>query len=126
MFFFVESGKIQGPIYQPDKAPENTTNKDFLRQFVANLLQNAFPNLQAAQINNFVSGLFTYNNDIQKFKLHLRDFLVQLKEFAEDNAELFAEEREKAQQEAKDAEREKALKVGGLLKPADLDQDDEL
>ncbi len=58
--------------------------------------------------------------------MHLRDFLIQLKEFSGDNAELFAEEREQAQQNAREAERERALRVGGLLKPADIDQDDEL
>lgn len=46
MFFFVQSGKIQGPIYTPDKAPAGTDNKVFLRDFVSNLLQNAFSNLQ--------------------------------------------------------------------------------
>jgi len=49
-----------------------------------------------------------------------------LKEFAGDNADLFADEREQEQKDAKNAERERAMKVGGLLKPADLDQDDEL
>ena len=66
------------------------------------------------------------NNDLPRFKLNLRDFLIQLKEFSGDNAELYAEEREKELQDAKQAERERAMKVGGLLKPAELDQDDEL
>ena len=73
-----------------------------------------------------MEGLFTLNYDLQRFKLNLRDFLIQLKEFSGDNAELYAEEREQEQQDAKEAERERAMKVGGLLKPADLDQDDEL
>jgi exportin-1 len=66
------------------------------------------------------------NNDLPRFKLNLRDFLIQLKEFSGDNTELYAEEREKELQDAKQAERERAMKVGGLLKPAELDQDDEL
>ena len=73
-----------------------------------------------------MDGLFVLNNDLPRFKLNLRDFLIQLKEFSGDNAELFAEEREKELQDAKQAERERAMKVGGLLKPAELDQDDEL
>ncbi|KAI9673278.1 MAG: Karyopherin transporter [Trizodia sp. TS-e1964] len=127
MFNFVETGKIQAPLYTPDRAPEGTSNRDFLRSFVGNLLQTAFPNLQVNQIKSFVDGLFEYNSDIQRFKLNLRDFLIQLKEFSgDDNTELFAEEQEKARQDAKDAERERLAKVGGLLKPAELDQDDEL
>ena len=73
-----------------------------------------------------MDGLFVLNNDLPRFKLNLRDFLIQLKEFSGDNAELYAEEREKELQDAKQAERERAMKVGGLLKPAELDQDDEL
>jgi exportin-1 len=46
MFYFVESGKVQEPIYSPEQAPLGTSNKDFLQEYVANLLQNAFKNLQ--------------------------------------------------------------------------------
>jgi exportin-1 len=49
-----------------------------------------------------------------------------LKEFAGDNTELYAEEKEQQELAAKAAERERLSKVGGLLKPADLDDDDEL
>jgi exportin-1 len=38
--------KIQEPLYTPEQAPAGTANKDFLRDFVGNLLQTAFPNLQ--------------------------------------------------------------------------------
>lgn len=71
-------------------------------------------------------GLFTFNDDFNKFKTHLRDFLISLKEFAGDNAELYAEEREQALRDAKAAERDRAMKVGGLLKPSEMDQEDEL
>jgi exportin-1 len=47
MFWLVESNKLQGPIYLPDMAPAGTPNREFLRQFVGNLLTNAFPNLTA-------------------------------------------------------------------------------
>jgi exportin-1 len=40
----------------------------------------------------------------------LRDFLISLKEFSGDNTELFAEER--------------AMKIGGLLKPSEMDDDE--
>ncbi|PSS20309.1 hypothetical protein M430DRAFT_99999 [Amorphotheca resinae ATCC 22711] len=131
MFYFVSPAdgtqpKIQGPIYTPDQAPMGTSNKEFLGGFVANLLQNAFPNLQPAQIKAFVEGLFTLNATYDRFKLNLRDFLIQLKEFAGDNAELYADEKEQQERDAKAAERERLSKVGGLLKPAELEDDDEL
>lgn len=126
MFNLVETGKIQDPIYQPDQAPVGTSNKAFLQEYVAKLLRGAFSNLQEAQITNFVIGLFALNNDFARFRVHLRDFLISLKEFAGDNAELFAEEREQEKAEMQAAERDRAMKVGGLLKPADMDGDDEL
>lgn len=46
MFYFIESGKVQEPIYAPEQAPLGTSNKEFLQEYVANLLQNAFKNLQ--------------------------------------------------------------------------------
>ncbi|CCD50535.1 similar to exportin-1 [Botrytis cinerea T4] len=131
MFYFVHPAdgtapKIQMPIYVQDQAPPNTSNKDFLTNFVASLLQNAFPNLQAPQIQAFVEGLFTLNHSADRFRLNLRDFLISLKEFAGDNTELYAEEKETAERDAKAAERERLSKVGGLIKPAELDDEDEL
>lgn len=125
LFWLVGANKISGPIYTADQAAQGTSNRDFLQNFVANLLSNAFPNLQAAQITNFIKQLFETTEDLTKFKLILRDFLIQLKEFAGDNAELFQEDREKAAKDAQDAERNRMAKVAGLLKPSEL-EDDEL
>lgn len=52
--------------------------------------------------------------------------MISLKEFSDDNAELYAEEREQAVRDAQVAERDRAMKVGGLLKPSEMDQEDEL
>lgn len=82
--------------------------------------------IHSVQIQKFITGLFEYSSDLGKFKLCVRDFLISLKEFSGDNAELYAEDREQAQQATKDAERARASKVGGLLKPDEIDQDDEL
>lgn len=71
-------------------------------------------------------GLFAFNDDFNKFKTHLRDFLISLKEFSGDNAELYAEEREQALQDAKAVEMDRYMRVGGLLKPSEKEQEDEL
>jgi exportin-1 len=47
MFWLVESGKLQGPIYMPEQAPDNPSNKDYLKRSVGEMLLKAFPNLQA-------------------------------------------------------------------------------
>lgn len=77
------------------------------------------------QIKAFVECLFNVNNNYDRFRLNLRDFLISLKEFAGDNAELFADEKEEQEKIAKAAERERLSKVSGLLKPAELADDDD-
>ena len=72
-----------------------------------------------------MEGLFTLNATYDRFKLNLRDFLIQLKEFSGDNADLYADEKEQQDKDAKAAERERLSKVGGLLKPAELAEDDD-
>ncbi|KAI1269495.1 CRM1 C terminal-domain-containing protein [Xylariaceae sp. FL1019] len=129
MFYFVlpadgTTPKIQGPIYT-DQAPAGTGNREFLAEFVASLLRNAFPNLQVAQIAAFVECLFTLNNSYEKFRLQVRDFLISLKEFAGDNADLFVVEKEQEQRDKLTADHERRAKVGGLLKPSEI-EDDEL
>ena len=70
-----------------------------------------------------MDGLFLLTNDHAKFKLNLRDFLIQLKEFSDDNTELYAEDIEREKKEAAEAERQRAMKVGGLLKPSELEEE---
>jgi exportin-1 len=78
----------------------------------------------SASTSNFIDLLFVTNQDLNRFRLVLRDFLISLKEFSGDNTELFAEERETEAQQQREQERERALKVGGLLKPSELDDDE--
>jgi exportin-1 len=77
-------------------------------------------------MNAFVALMFETSSDPNRFKLTLRDFLISLKEFSGDNAEMYLEEKEaEADRKAKD-EREAAIRVPGMLKPAQLDDDAEL
>ncbi|KAK3387072.1 CRM1 C terminal-domain-containing protein [Podospora didyma] len=132
MFYFVQPAdgsqpKIQGPVYLPDQAPAGTSNRDFLGTFTGTLLQNAFGNLTQGQISSFAEGLFTLNTQYDKFRLTLRDFLISLREFAGDNAELYVVEKEQQERDAKQAEHERRSKVSGLLKPSEIEiEDDEL
>lgn len=66
-----------------------------------------------------------YHNDINRFKLALRDFLIQLKEFSGDNAELFLEEKEAENQRRMEEEMEKGMRIPGLLKPSQMEDKDE-
>lgn len=77
-------------------------------------------------MQTFVAALTENHNDINRFKLALRDFLIQLKEFsAGDNAELFLEEKEFENQQKAEAERQTAMRIPGMLKPSQMDDKDE-
>lgn len=81
--------------------------------------------LFSAQIGAFIECLFTMNTSYEKFRLQVRDFLISLKEFAGDNADLFIVEKEQEAADKLTAEHERRAKVGGLLKPSEI-EDDEL
>ncbi|KAI8062519.1 CRM1 C terminal-domain-containing protein [Gongronella butleri] len=127
LFNLVTTNRIQVPL---DQSQGNVPNQQFLEGYVTLLLQNAFPHLQSGQIKVFVMAMFEYNNVPAKFKLEVRDFLIQLKEFAGENAELYLEEKEAEMDAKRKAERAKALSIPGMVKPADLpatmDEDENL
>lgn len=122
----VYDNKISVPIYQDGEAPQGTTNQVYLNQYLANMLSNVFPHLSADQITGFLTALTKQYKDHIKFNGTLRDFLVQIKEVGGDPTDyLFAEEKENALQEQHRLEKERAAKIGGLLKPSELDDEDE-
>lgn len=126
LFQLVSNNMISVPLYDPSQVSNpNTSNADFLREYVSTLLQNAFPHLQAGQVKVFVHAMFEFNNNAPKFKLEVRDFLIQLKEFAGENAELYLEEKESELEAQRKAEMAKALAIPGMVKPSELPVMDE-
>lgn len=117
MICVVESGHVQVPLFDPSSQPPGMTNQAYLRQFLKNLLETGFPILNGVQVEKFILGLCDLNKDQNAFKNHLRDFLVQLKEFAgeEDLELLFAEEKEQELQAAKDALQQKHAAIPGMI-----------
>jgi len=114
LFSLVEINKITVPLWKEGQNFPN--NQTFVREFTANLLRRSFKNLTPAQIKEFVEGLFRLHNQTPNFKVHLRDFLVKLKEFSKDGNEgLFLEENEKRKEEQKAAEDQRIASVPGLL-----------
>lgn len=121
----LDTGRISQPIYESSEAPAGTSNTDYLKDYLSNLLVNAFPHLQRAKVSNFISSLVLQYKEPPRFKTTLRDFLVELKEIDGGDTEyLFAEdkERELKNKQAEDLERAKA--VGGLIKPSEMEDDD--
>ncbi|KAF9264734.1 hypothetical protein L218DRAFT_200244 [Marasmius fiardii PR-910] len=126
MFQLVEMNAVQAPLFDASQVPDpNISNSVFLREYCTNLLKNAFPHIQLAQVQSFVNGLSEFHSDINRFKLALRDFLIQLKEFSGDNAELYLEEKEAENFRKAEEERQAAMRIPGMLKPSQLEDKDE-
>ena len=124
IFHLVEGGHVTAPLFDPAAQPAGQTNPAFLREHVANLLIASFPNLTKAQVLSFVVGLFDLGTDLPTFKQHLRDFLIQLKEFSDDgdagNAGLFDEETQARQRHDHEQQMAARLAVPGLVNPHEL------
>ena len=72
----------------------------------------------------FIEGLISFNQDIPQFAEHLRDFIVQIREFSgEDNCDLYLEEREQAIQLAQTKKHQLQLNVPGIIGPYDLPEE---
>ena len=65
------------PVIPPEFLLE--ANIAFVRNFVGELLHNAFPHLMEIEIKVTVEGLFSLNQDVSGLYDHLKDFLVQIK-----------------------------------------------
>ncbi|KAK4535897.1 hypothetical protein CDCA_CDCA06G1922 [Cyanidium caldarium] len=110
LFHAVKSGLVQ--LEEQKRAGDtNAPAEAYVRQHLIALLRGAFPNMGTAAVHQVVEGMFALAEDERAFKQHLRDFLVQTKEFsASDNAELY--EDEKRAREA--IERQRLYAVPGM------------
>ncbi|KFK25927.1 hypothetical protein AALP_AA8G181300 [Arabis alpina] len=118
LFCLVESGSLTEPLWDAATVPyPYPNNAAFVREYTIKLLSSSFPNMTAAEVTQFVNGLYESRNDPSGFKSNIRDFLVQSKEFsAQDNKDLYAEEAA-AQRER---ERQRMLSIPGLIAPNEL------
>lgn len=124
MFHLVQMNQVTVPLFDPSQQPPGQTNPAFLREHISQLLITSFPNLTRSQVSKFVEGMFDIKMDLPTFKTHLRDFLIQLKEFsAEDNSEMFNDEAEQRKRQQEQAIHAHRSAVPGLLKPSEIDND---
>merc|ERR1712146_187117 len=97
MLFAVAKGEVTEPLYTEQEAPIGSLNNaEYLNEYMIDLLLNGFQTLTRNKLIPFVGGLFDLSKDFVAYKTHLRDFLIDLKEFSEENnAEWYAEENAK-------------------------------
>lgn len=121
----IEQNSITQPLYTPDEAPAGTSNLDYFKEYFCNILTNAFSHLQKQKVYNFFDSLVASHRNPIQFKQIMRDFLVELKEYGGDDTDyLYIEDRENERLAREQEERERNKKVGGLIKPIDMDEDD--
>ena len=125
MFHLVQLNQVTVPLFDPATQPPGQTNPAFLREYISNLLIASFQTLTKAQVAKFVDGMFDTNMDLATFKTHLRDFLIELKEFQEDgdNSGLYAEEQDRERRMREQAAMAERSAVPGMLKPSEIDND---
>ncbi|XP_021846301.1 protein EXPORTIN 1A isoform X2 [Spinacia oleracea] len=118
LFCLVQSGAVTEPLWDAATVPYPYPNNEmFVREYTIKLLSTSFPNMTPAEVTQFVNGLFESTSELPTFKNHIRDFLVQSKEFsAQDNKDLYAEEAA-AQRER---ERQRMLNIPGLIAPNEI------
>lgn len=121
----LQQGLIVEPLHTMGPT-SHLSNSQFLQDHLGGLLVKAFPNVTKQQVGNFVQGLFNLSMDEATFKVHLRDFLIAIKEFEteDDNAELFREEKEAEQEMNRQEQLAYMASVPGMLKP-DRDTEDD-
>ena len=121
MFELIDSNEITVDLstnqsFNPSMKQYNN-NRHFVFDITATLLHKAFPNLTTQQIESFVQSLFVTHSDTLLFKNHLRDFLIQLKEFNvqdRNTDELFREEQLQLKQQQIQQEQQRIQSVPGL------------
>ncbi|XP_037093169.1 exportin-1-like [Pollicipes pollicipes] len=106
-----------------DAQAVTAANIVFVKEFVANLLKAGFPHFTDNQIKITVQGLFDLNQDLSAFKEHIRDFLVQIKEFTGDDADLYLDDREAALRRAHEEKRKQQAAVPGILNPHEVGEE---
>jgi exportin-1 len=84
----VECKEVLGPI-----SAECPDNKTYVHGFLVSALSQSFPNMSKASVTKFVDSMFVSFVNWEAFKTAVRDFLITIKEFAEDSELLFSEER---------------------------------
>jgi exportin-1 len=69
-------------------------NKSYIRNYLITALITSFPNMSKTNVTAFVDAMFANCTLRLPFKTVVRDFLITMKEFAEDSELLYSEERQ--------------------------------
>jgi len=125
LFSIVEMGQVK-VVLGGGGGNGGVENVAVVQSYVGELLKGAFSHLTDNQLKITVQGMFTLNQDVNAFKEHLRDFLVQIREFTgEDDTDLYLEEREAMLKCVEQEKRKIQMSVPGILNPHEIQENQE-
>jgi exportin-1 len=99
-----ENGKL------PEVAPKQRS-----MEFLFDLVGKSFPTLHRSQVEIFVLQSFNLANRKDEFQAHIRDFLIQLREWGSHEDALYEDERTEARRLAQAQESQMRMAVPGLV-----------
>ncbi|CAE7209261.1 Xpo1 [Symbiodinium necroappetens] len=98
--------------------------KQRVMEFLFELIGKSFPTLNKSQAEIFVLHCFNKSRQPVEFQQHIRDFLIQLKEWGSHESALYEVERQSAQDEQQQRERQLRMQVPGLVPQYDPSRND--
>eukprot|EP00697_Spironema_sp_BW2_P008391 gnl/Spiro4/22978_TR11344_c0_g2_i1.p1 gnl/Spiro4/22978_TR11344_c0_g2~~gnl/Spiro4/22978_TR11344_c0_g2_i1.p1 ORF type:complete len:1100 (+),score=248.77 gnl/Spiro4/22978_TR11344_c0_g2_i1:73-3372(+) len=100
MIGLVMKGHVQVPLWDDQVPPADyPSNHDFLVVYISQTLTSCFPHVDPTHLRVFTQELFLKWALEDEFKNHLRDFLVQVKEFSAGDNSLWKEEERNVRQQ---------------------------
>ncbi|CAK5283617.1 unnamed protein product [Mycena citricolor] len=96
-------------------------NMEGLQEYINGLLTSAFPHVATGDIRTLITSLSTLHSDSTKFKLAVRDFLIQLKEFQGDSASSESNVLDLESEAKREEERKERERIPGMLKPSEVE-----
>jgi len=100
--------------------------KKQVMEFLFNLIGKSFPTLNQSQVEIFVLNCFNKSRQPGEFQQHIRDFLIQLKEWGSHESALYEAERQRAQEEQQHLEQQLRMQVPGLIPQYDASRQEEM
>jgi exportin-1 len=108
-FRIVETRVVTVQLWSNGNFPNNSV---YLKQYVNQLMCVTFKHVSPVRIKEFVQGLSVLHSQPQNFRLHVRDFLITLKEFSvASNTDFYRQEAEQKKQH----DLQKQAQVKGLV-----------
>jgi len=100
--------------------------KKQVMEFLFNLIGKSFPTLNQSQVEIFVLNCFNKSRQPAEFQQHIRDFLIQLKEWGSHESALYEADRQAAQDEQQQLDRQLRMQVPGLIPQYDASRQEEM